>query len=208
ICFLLDTVLDGRDQEFKTVCGQFFVDRDGVFSFILDFLRTQQLLVPADFLDYFRLQREALFYELDPLIDLLNQEHLLQPRPALMEVLFLSRNARAFFRVFGSCSKTIETLTGSVTVLTEHPPAPAWSRNFPPPQVTLLSLPPQRPSNHDLVFQCGSDGTTDSQSGVTYFVLGSLSLLYQFLMFPLETETLLCLKLFLERMIVQNNVLG
>ncbi|XP_043747604.1 potassium channel regulatory protein isoform X2 [Cervus elaphus] len=116
----LTRMLDGRDQEFKMVGGQIFVDRDGVlFSFILDFLRTHQLLLPTDFSDHLRLQREALFYELNPLVDLLNQEHMLQPRPALVEM-------------------------------------------------TLLPLPPQRPSYHDLVFQCGSDSTTDNQTGIRY----------------------------------------
>lgn len=67
----LTRMLDGRDQEFKMVGGQIFVDRDGVlFSFILDFLRTHQLLLPTDFSDYLRLQREALFYELDRSLDL------------------------------------------------------------------------------------------------------------------------------------------
>ncbi|XP_019303166.1 potassium channel regulatory protein [Panthera pardus] len=165
----LTRMIDGRDQEFKMVGGQIFVDRDGVlFSFILDFLRTHQLLLPTDFSDYHRLQREALFYELDPLIDLLNQEHLLQPRPAFLEVHFLSRNTQAFFRVFGSCSKTIEMLTGRITVFIEQPSAMTWSSNSFPPQMTLLPLPPQRPSYHDLVFQCGSDSTTDNQTGVRY----------------------------------------
>ena len=73
-------MLDGRDKEFKMVDGQIFVDRDGVlFSFILDFLRTRQLLLPTDFSDHLRLQREALFYEVNPLVDLLSQEHMLQP---------------------------------------------------------------------------------------------------------------------------------
>ncbi|XP_011794715.1 PREDICTED: potassium channel regulatory protein isoform X2 [Colobus angolensis palliatus] len=162
----LARMLDGRDQEFKMVGGQIFVDRDGVlFSFILDFLRTHQLLLPTDFSDYLRLQREALFYELCSLVDLLNP-YLLQPRPALVEVHFLSRNTQAFFRVFGSCSKTIETLTGRITVFTEQPSAPTWSSNSFPPQMTLLPLPPQRPSYHDLVFQCGSDSSTDNQTGV------------------------------------------
>ncbi|XP_040122919.1 potassium channel regulatory protein [Oryx dammah] len=156
-------MLDGRDKEFKMVGGQIFVDRDGVlFSFILDFLRTHQLLLPTDFSDHLRLQREALFYELSPLVDLLNQEHMLQPRPALVEVHFLSRNTQAFFRVFGSCSKTIEMLTGRITVFIEQSSAPAS------PQMTLLPLPPQRPSYHDLVFQCGSDSTTDNQTGIRY----------------------------------------
>uniref|UniRef100_A0A8C3VQB2 Potassium channel regulatory protein n=1 Tax=Catagonus wagneri TaxID=51154 RepID=A0A8C3VQB2_9CETA len=166
----LTQMLDGRDQEFKMIGGQIFVDRDGVlFSFILDFLRTHQLLLPTDFSDYPRLQREALFYELDPLVDLLNQEHLLPPRPVLVEVHFLSRNTQAFFRVFGSCSKTIEMLTGRITMFIEQPSAaPTWSNNCFPPQMTLLPLPPQRPSYHDLVFQCGSDSSTDNQTGIRY----------------------------------------
>ncbi|XP_070265200.1 potassium channel regulatory protein [Myotis yumanensis] len=165
----LTRMLHGRDQEFKMDGGQIFVDRDGVlFSFILDFLRTQRLILPTDFSDYLRLQREALFYELDPLVDLLNQELLLQPRPALVQVYFLSRNTQAFFRVFGSCSKTIEMLTGRITVFIEQSSAPTWSSNCCPPQMTLLPLPPQRPSYHDLVFQCGSDSITDNQTGVRY----------------------------------------
>lgn len=160
-------MLDGRDQEFKMVGGQIFVDRDGVlFSFIIDFLRTRQLLLPSDFSDHLRLQREALFYELDSLTDLLNQ-HQLQSRPALLVVHFLNQNTQAFFRVFGSCSKTIEKLAERITVFIEHRTAP-WSGNSLSPQTTLLPLPPQRPSYHDLVFHCGSDGTTDNQTGVRY----------------------------------------
>ncbi|KAM7110921.1 LOW QUALITY PROTEIN: potassium channel regulatory protein [Molossus nigricans] len=160
--FRLTQMLDGRDQEFKLM-----VDRDGVlFSFILNFLRTQQLILPTDFSDYLRLQREALFYEVDPLVDLLNQELLLQPRPALVEVHFLS-NTLAFFRVFVSCSKTTEMLTGRITVFIEQPSALTWSSNSCPPQMTLLPLPPQRPY-HDLVFQCGLDCVTDNQIVVRY----------------------------------------
>ncbi|XP_007943435.1 LOW QUALITY PROTEIN: potassium channel regulatory protein [Orycteropus afer afer] len=158
----LARMLDGRDQEFRMVDGHFFVDRDGVlFSFILDFLRTHQLLLPTDFSDYLRLQREAVFYELDSLVDLINQE-LLQPKPELLEVHFFIGTLKFFFRVFGSCSKTIEMLTGKITVFIEQPSAPTWSTD-PFPQMTLLPLPPQRPSCHDLVFQCGSDSATDSQ---------------------------------------------
>ncbi|CAH6828922.1 Kcnrg [Phodopus roborovskii] len=39
-------MLDGRDQEFKTIDGQIFVDRDeALFSFILDFLKNHELLM-------------------------------------------------------------------------------------------------------------------------------------------------------------------
>ncbi|KAM5288040.1 LOW QUALITY PROTEIN: potassium channel regulatory protein [Ctenodactylus gundi] len=158
------SMLDGKDQEFKMVGGQIFVDRDGVlFSFTLDFLRTHQLVLPTDS-DYLRLQREALFYKLGSLVHLLSQ-HLLQPR-AVLEVHFLSRNTQAFFRVFGSCSKTTEMLM-RITVLREQAAAPRWNSNrF--PHMTLLPLPSQRPSYHDLVFHCGSDRTADNQTGVGY----------------------------------------
>ncbi|KAM9610255.1 LOW QUALITY PROTEIN: potassium channel regulatory protein [Trichechus inunguis] len=159
-------MLVGRDQEFRMVGGQILVDRDGVlFSFILDFLRTHQLLLPTEFSDYLRLQREAVFYELDSLVDLLKQELLLQPKlGALGGSLLMLRNTQAFFRVFGSCSKTIEMLTEK-TVFIEQPSAPTWSTNS---QMTLLPLPPQRPYQ-DLVFQCGSDSTTDKlESSILY----------------------------------------
>uniref|UniRef100_A0A2K5RU29 Potassium channel regulatory protein n=1 Tax=Cebus imitator TaxID=2715852 RepID=A0A2K5RU29_CEBIM len=156
----LACMLDGRDQEFKMVGGQIFVDRDGVlFSFILDFLRTHQCLLPTNFSDYLRLQREALFYELHSLVDLLNP-YLLQPRPALVEVRFLSQNTQDFFRVLGSCSKTIEMLTGRITMFTEQPSAPTWSSNSFRPQMTLLPL---------------SDSTTDNQTGVRLECSGIIS---------------------------------
>ncbi|KAM8785351.1 LOW QUALITY PROTEIN: potassium channel regulatory protein [Rhynchonycteris naso] len=123
------TMLDGRDQELIQGGGQIFVNRDGVlFSFMLDSLR--QLILPTDS-DCLRLQREAFFYELDPLVDLLNQEHQLQPKPALVEVRFLSQNTQAFFRGFGSCSRTIEMLMGRITVFIEQPSAPTWSLESP-----------------------------------------------------------------------------
>ncbi|KAM9192631.1 LOW QUALITY PROTEIN: potassium channel regulatory protein [Dugong dugon] len=153
-------ILVGRDQEFRMVGGWIFVDSDGVLS---DFLRTHQLLLPTEFSDYLRLQREAVFYELDSLVDLLKQELLLQPKLVLLEVLML-RNTQAFFRVFGSCSKTIEMLTEK-TVFIEQPSAPTWSTNS---QMTLLPLPTQRPYQ-DLVFQCGSDSTIDKlESSILY----------------------------------------
>lgn len=42
----LARMLDGRDQEFKMVGGQIFVDRDGVlFSFILDFFENSPAFI-------------------------------------------------------------------------------------------------------------------------------------------------------------------
>ncbi|XP_044521985.1 potassium channel regulatory protein [Gracilinanus agilis] len=164
----LARMLDGRDQEFKPVNGQIFVDRDGsLFSYILDFLRTQLLSLPTDFSDYPRLRREASFYELDSLVELLDQE-LLKPKPEILEVRFMCQDTRAFFRVFGSCSSTIATLAGRITMFLEQSSTQTWSRSSSPAQMTLPPFPPQRPSYHDLVFQCGSDNTTGNQAEARY----------------------------------------
>ncbi|CAM4364523.1 potassium channel regulatory protein isoform X2 [Caretta caretta] len=139
----LARMLNSNDHEFRLVNGQFFVDRDGtLFNYILDFLRTLQLSLPTDFSDYQRLQREADFYELHSLADLLSQENLLKPRPEILEVRFLLQETQAFFRVFGSCSNTIEKL--------------------------LTPLPLERPSHHDLVFQCGTDYSAGDQLVARY----------------------------------------
>lgn len=167
----LARMLDGRDQESRLVNGQIFVDRDGLlFSYVLEFLRTRLLSLPADFKDYPRLRREANFYELDPLVELLDQE-LLKSKPEILEVRFTCQDTRAFFRVFGSCSSTVEMLTGRITVFIEQSSTQTWSSSSFPAQTTLLPFPPQRPSYHDLVFQCGSDNTTGSQVEARYSVL-------------------------------------
>ncbi|XP_040514556.1 potassium channel regulatory protein [Gallus gallus] len=153
----LARMLGGDDPEFKLVNGEFFVDRDGaLFSYIMDFLRTLQVSLPADFSDFQRLRREAEFYELYPLAELLGQEHLLRPRLEILEVRFFLHEMQAFFRIFGSCSSTVEMLAEQITVLTGQRPGQGWSSPF-PSQKPLIPLPLERPSHHDLVFQCGTD---------------------------------------------------
>ncbi|XP_054841883.1 potassium channel regulatory protein [Eublepharis macularius] len=153
----LARMLNGSDREFRLVNGQFFVDRDGVlFGHILDFLRTLQLSLPSDFTDYQRLQREANFYELHSLADLLSQESLLKPKMEILEIRFLLQETQAFFRVFGSCSATIDVLAGRITVFAEQLGGATWNNNI-PLQKPLVPLPLERPSYHDFIFQCGTD---------------------------------------------------
>ncbi|NXC45699.1 KCNRG protein, partial [Penelope pileata] len=153
----LARMLSGDDQEFKLVNGEYFVDRDGaLFSYIMDFLRTLQVSLPADFSDFQRLRREAEFYELYPLADLLGQEHLLKPRLEILEVRFFLQEMQAFFRIFGSCSTTVGTLAEQITVLTGQQPGQGWNSPF-PSQKPLVPLPLERPSHHDIAFQCGTD---------------------------------------------------
>ncbi|OXB77215.1 UNVERIFIED_CONTAM: hypothetical protein H355_012582 [Colinus virginianus] len=153
----LARMLGGDDPEFKLVNGEFFVDRDGaLFCYIMDFLRTLQVSLPTDFSDFQRLRREAEFYELYPLADLLGQEQLLKPRLEVLEVRFSLQEMQAFFRIFGSCSSTVELLAERIAVLTGQQPRHGWSSTF-PSHKALVPLPLERPSHHDIVFQCGTD---------------------------------------------------
>ncbi|NXF34054.1 KCNRG protein, partial [Nyctibius bracteatus] len=164
----LARMLNDGDREFKLVNGEYFVDRDGtLFSYIMDFLRTLQVSLPADFLDYQRLQREAEFYELYPLADLLSQEHLLKPRQEILEVRFSLQEMQAFFRIFGSCSTTVETLAEQITVFTGQQSGQSWNSPF-PSQKPLVALPLERPSHHDMVFQCGTDYSAGDQFVARY----------------------------------------
>ncbi|KAL8173200.1 UNVERIFIED_CONTAM: hypothetical protein K2H54_042290 [Gekko kuhli] len=114
-------MLNGGDREFRLVNGEFFLDRDGaLFSYLLDFLRTLQVSLPSDFTDYQRLQREAYFYELYSMADLLSQESLLKPKVEILEIRFVLQETQAFFRVFGSCNVTIDALAGYVSIKPDH----------------------------------------------------------------------------------------
>ncbi|NXS66062.1 KCNRG protein, partial [Pandion haliaetus] len=164
----LARMLNNDDPEFKLVNGEFFVDRDGtLFSYIMDFLRTLQVSLPTDFSDYQRLQREAEFYGLYPLADLLRQEHLLKPGLEILEVRFSLQEMQAFFRIFGSCSTTVETLAEQITVFTGQQSGQSWNSPF-PSQKPLVPLPLERPSHHDVVFQCGTDYSAGDQFVARY----------------------------------------
>ncbi|NWW53950.1 KCNRG protein, partial [Pedionomus torquatus] len=164
----LARMLNGDDQDFKLVNGEFFVDRDGtLFSYIMDFLRTLQVSLPTDFSDYQRLQREAEFYGLYPLAELLSQEHLLKPRLEILEVRFSLQEMQTFFRIFGSCSATVETLAEQITLFTGQPSGQSWNSPF-PSQKPLFPLPLERPSHHDMVFHCGTDCSAGNQFVARY----------------------------------------
>ncbi|KFP58603.1 Putative potassium channel regulatory protein, partial [Cathartes aura] len=164
----LARMLNNDNREFKLVNGEFFVDRDGtLFSYIMEFLRTLQVSLPTDFSDYQRLQREAEFYGLYPLADLLSQEHLLKPRLEILEVRFSLQEMQAFFRIFGSCSTTVETLAEQITVFTGQQSGQSWNSPF-PSQKPFVPLPLERPSHHDMVFQCGTDYSAGDQFVARY----------------------------------------
>ncbi|NXR11979.1 KCNRG protein, partial [Semnornis frantzii] len=164
----LAQMLNNDDREFKLVNGEFFVDRDGtLFSYIMDFLRTLQISLPTDFSDYQRLQREAEFYGLYALANILKQEHLLKPRLEILEVRFSLQDMQAFFRIFASCSTTVETLAEQITVFSGQQSGQNWNSPF-SSQKPLVPLPLERPSHHDVVFQCGTDYSAGDQFVARY----------------------------------------
>ncbi|XP_078264855.1 putative potassium channel regulatory protein [Rhinoraja longicauda] len=162
----LARALEGGDPNFGIVNGQIFVDRDGgLFRYILDFLRTRQLDLPAAFSDYDRLAREAEFYNLPFLVELLGRDRLKQ-RLEILEVRYSLQETYSFFRVFCSCNNTIETLAGRIMVFSEQP-GQNWN-NSSSHQRPLVPIPLQRPSHHDLVFQCGTDYSAGDEFSTRY----------------------------------------
>uniref|UniRef100_A0A4W5PGS6 Potassium channel regulator n=1 Tax=Hucho hucho TaxID=62062 RepID=A0A4W5PGS6_9TELE len=136
-------ILDGKDTDFKVISGQVFVD--GVYTFfkyILDYMRTGKITLPAEFSDYIGLAQEAQFYGLYPLV---------------LELHFFVQETHRFFRIFCSNNKTLEALATRISIFMEHP---NLNGNF--PHLTQNSstphpVPVQRPSHHDMVFHCGTD---------------------------------------------------
>ncbi|XP_069495914.1 potassium channel regulatory protein [Ambystoma mexicanum] len=154
---MVDGVADG---ELKPLGGgHFFLDRDGgLFALVLDYLRNgEQLCLPSGFRDYQRLQREAEFYGLPALADLLAPEGRLRPRAELLELRFLLQEGRGYFRLFCSQSGTAEALGARIVLFVSEPPQQSDGAVWAAPQRPLVPVPLQRPSHHDLVFQCGTD---------------------------------------------------
>ncbi|KAE8627162.1 hypothetical protein XENTR_v10006890 [Xenopus tropicalis] len=165
----LARMLDNADREIRIINGHYFIDRDGsLFSYILDYVRTSQLSLPSGFSEFERLQREAEFYQLLSLADLLSQDTLYRPRVEILEVRFLLQETHAFFRLFCSSSTTIEMMADRILMFAEQPMgSQGWSFPF-SAQKPLAPVPLQRPSHHDVVFQCGTDYTNGEHVGARY----------------------------------------
>ena len=62
----MPTTLDGE--------GNYFIDRDGmIFAYVLNFLRSSSLALPDEFRHYDQLAVEADFYQIEPLIQAINE---------------------------------------------------------------------------------------------------------------------------------------
>ncbi|XP_043928630.1 BTB/POZ domain-containing protein KCTD21 [Protopterus annectens] len=72
---MLGTMFSGKMPIKKDNHGNCFIDRDGkIFRYILNFLRTSHLDLPEDFQEMSLLKREADFYQIQPLIEVLKEK--------------------------------------------------------------------------------------------------------------------------------------
>ncbi|CAH1232504.1 KCTD21 [Branchiostoma lanceolatum] len=67
---MLGAMLIGDLETLQDDQGRYFIDRDGtLFRHVLNFLRTNQLVIPEDFKELPLLEMEADFYQIQPLIE-------------------------------------------------------------------------------------------------------------------------------------------
>lgn len=98
LCHLFD---GKKDAPMKDAKGKYFIDRDGVlFRYILDFLRDQTLNLPQAFRERDRLIKEATYYGLSKMIDILKPQ-VCSPSPFSSATFLLVRkhefNNRRYF---------------------------------------------------------------------------------------------------------------
>ncbi|XP_078401341.1 BTB/POZ domain-containing protein KCTD21-like [Cetorhinus maximus] len=71
---MLGLMFDGALSTSKDRQGNYFIDRDGkMFRYILNFLRTSHLDLPVDFQELDLLNREADFFQIQPLLEALQK---------------------------------------------------------------------------------------------------------------------------------------
>ncbi|KAJ8410056.1 hypothetical protein AAFF_G00210970 [Aldrovandia affinis] len=132
-----------------------FVDRDwSLFKYILDYIRTFQVSLPPNFFDFEGLMREAEFYEVHALAEFIGRGGCRQ-RLEILELRFSVQETHGFFRVFCSQSSTLDALAMRISVFSEQAGV-NWNYAY-QHQKPMAPVPLQRPSHHDLVFQCGTN---------------------------------------------------
>ncbi|XP_059506998.1 putative potassium channel regulatory protein isoform X2 [Stegostoma tigrinum] len=136
----------------QTGAREYFIDRDGsLFGYILDFLRTSELLLPSGFCDYDSLRKEFEFYELDPVSCILESLQK-KNKSEVLEIRYIQKGSGAFFRIFGSSVETVYALSSQITMHAERTSSKPWVSVEKKNPTTAQKL-----SFHDLVFQCGSN---------------------------------------------------
>ncbi|KAL2104002.1 hypothetical protein ACEWY4_000870 [Coilia grayii] len=107
--------------------GNYFIDRDGtLFRYILNFLRTSELTRPVDFTEMDLLRREADFYQIEPLIQCLNDPKPPYPLDTFEQVVELSST-----RKLSKYSNPVAVIITQLTVTTKvHALLEGISNNF------------------------------------------------------------------------------
>ena len=73
LCKYPDSLFGGNMETTKDENGCYFIDRDGkLFEYILNFLRSSELVVPKDFKGLKQLRLEASFYRSMPLVKIID----------------------------------------------------------------------------------------------------------------------------------------
>ncbi|KAI5937393.1 BTB/POZ domain-containing protein KCTD6 [Manis javanica] len=95
--------------------GNYFIDRDGpLFRYVLNFLRTSELTLPLDFKEFDLLRKEADFYQIEPLIQCLNDPKPLYPMDTFEEVVELSST-----RKLSKYSNPVAVIITQLTITTK-----------------------------------------------------------------------------------------
>lgn len=122
---MLGALMSGKFQTTHDAQGNVFIDRDGhIFRHILNFLRTSALCLPSDFTEMELLYAEADFYQIKPLINLLNQYKEQQASKGVayfLEIIEVRTGSTATMPTNNSRVKTI--LSGRKNVILSLPPA-------------------------------------------------------------------------------------
>lgn len=107
--------------------GNYFIDRDGtLFRYILNFLRTSELTLPGDFMEMDLLRKEADFYQIEPLIQCLNDPKPLYPLDTFEQVVELSST-----RKLSKYSNPVAVIITQLTITTKvHSLLEGISNNF------------------------------------------------------------------------------
>ncbi|XP_073430223.1 BTB/POZ domain-containing protein KCTD6 [Dendrobates tinctorius] len=95
--------------------GNYFIDRDGsLFRYVLNFLRTSELTLPVDFKEFDLLRKEADFFQIEPLIQCLNDPKPLYPTDTFEEVVELSST-----RKLSKYSNPVAVIITQLTITTK-----------------------------------------------------------------------------------------